>query len=166
MTARWLFLTARGLYTWLVCIYGPPMQDLIVNQYITIPARELHISTSRASGPGGQHVNTTSSRVTLRFCLSHSQALSSDQKTRIANTLASRLTKNGELLVSCATSRSQHKNQQEACDRLAALLRSGLAVRTPRKKTKPSKASQARRLEQKKARSQTKKLRRTIRDEA
>ena len=145
--------------------YPAFMQDIIVTASVIIPASELSVSTSKASGPGGQHVNTTNSRVTLRYCPATSQALTDAQKERVQDILQHRLTKEGELLISCDTGRSQCKNRDEACGRLAALLRAALVPKKARRATRPTKASKLRRLNTKKARGNVKKMRRAVRDE-
>jgi ribosome-associated protein len=130
--------------------------DLIVNARVTIPAAELEFTASRASGPGGQHVNTSDTRVQLRWNVLSSVALGEVQRQRVLAALASRLTTGGDLILACATHRSQRRNRDEVADRLAELVRRALVPPRPRKPTRPTAASCQRRLEGKKHRSDIK----------
>lgn len=133
---------------------------LRVSPSLVIPAHELNWRFSRSSGPGGQGVNTTDSRVELIFDLAGSTALPPELKARALSRLAGRLT-NGQLAISAAQFRSQLRNRQAARDRLAALLAQAIAPPPrARRPTKPSKAAVARRLEDKTRRSKIKRLRR------
>lgn len=132
-------------------------EDLVINARVTIPAVELEYAASRSSGPGGQHVNTTDSRIQLRWNVEESAVLSDMQRARLLRTLASRLTESGDLLVACDTHRSQRRNREEAAQRLAQLVREALIPPRPRKKTRPTRASRERRLQEKKKRSDVKK---------
>lgn len=134
--------------------------DLAVKRGLVIPADELGLSVSGAGGPGGQHVNKTATKVTLRWSVRGSRALSDVQRARLETKLASRLTKDGELLVSADDSRSQGDNKRLARERLAQLVRDALHVPKARRKTKPTRGSKERRLKGKKQRSDTKRLRR------
>jgi ribosome-associated protein len=118
---------------------------------------------SRAGGPGGQHVNKASTRVTLRWSLESSRALSNAQRARIGRRLASRLTRAGDLVVHAGGARSRARNRERARERLAELVREGLAVRRARRATRPSGASRKRRLEGKRHRSSVKTTRRGVR---
>lgn len=133
--------------------------DLVINARVTIPAAELEFTASRASGPGGQHVNTADTRVQLRWNIPASQALSEAQRQRLLTTLASRLTEGGDLLLACATHRSQRRNRDEVAARLAELVRRALVPPRPRKPTRPTAASRVKRLEGKKRRSLVKRSR-------
>ncbi len=143
----------------------PPDEDLAsgplrVTAALVIPAHELHWRFSRSSGPGGQGVNTTDSRVELIFDLAGSAALPPELKSRALTRLAGRLT-NGQVSISAAQFRSQLRNREAARDRLAALLAEAVAPPPrARRATKPSKAAVARRLDEKTRRSQVKRLRR------
>ncbi len=134
--------------------------DILINDLVTIPASELQITASRSSGPGGQHVNKTDSRIQVRWNIPASGALSDFLKNRVINTLRSRLTEDGDLLLACDSHRSQRRNKEEAMQRLAALVREALIPPKPRRKTKPTRASRQRRLDDKKRRSDVKKQRR------
>jgi len=134
--------------------------DILINDLVTIPASELQITASRSSGPGGQHVNKTDSRIQVRWNIPASGALSDFLKRRVINTLRSRLTEDGDLLLACDSHRSQRRNKEEAMQRLASLVREALIPPKPRRKTKPTRASRQRRLDDKKRRSDVKKQRR------
>ena len=134
--------------------------DLIINSRVTIPVAELVYMASRASGPGGQHVNTSDTRIQLRWSIRDSVALNDSQKERLEKAFASRLTESGELILSCGSNRSQRRNKEEVTQRLAAIVRQALVPVRPRRATKPTRASKERRLSDKKRRSQTKRNRR------
>ena len=134
-------------------------EDLPVTDRITIPGSELSFTASRAGGPGGQHVNKTSTRVTLQWDVSGTDALDATQRARVMERLAGRIGKDGVLRVAAEDERSQHRNRQVARSRLAALVEQALHVPRKRIPTRPSRASQKRRVEQKKRRGAIKKLR-------
>ena len=115
---------------------------------------------SRSSGPGGQNVNKVSTRVTLLFDLEPCAILSDAQKVRIRSRLASRISRAGVLRVVVQTARSQAMNRATAEDRLIELLTEAARKRTLRRPTKPTAGSRARRLEEKRQRSSTKRERR------
>ncbi|AGW11972.1 putative Class I peptide chain release factor [Megalodesulfovibrio gigas DSM 1382 = ATCC 19364] len=117
---------------------------------VVIPQDELQFSTARASGPGGQHVNTTDSKVLLRFNISESRQLSPARKAQLLEALAHRLDSEGAVLITAQESRSQHVNKELALAKLAALLRKALTPRAPRRPTRPTLASKERRLAGKK----------------
>ena len=126
----------------------------------TIPARELVWRFSRSSGPGGQSVNTTDSRVELVFDLANSDALTAGQKERAGRRLGHRLV-DGVLVVAVSEHRSQLQNRQAAERRLAQILAEAIAPPPrPRRPTRPTRASVERRLAAKKRRSQLKRARR------
>lgn len=134
-------------------------EELEIQRGVTIPAWELWWTASRSGGPGGQHANKTSSRVTLHWSLAQSSALTPTMKSRALRKLRSRLTVQGELLISVDTTRSQHQNRELARERLAQIIRDALKVAKRRVATKPTKGSQRRRVDAKKARGDTKKMR-------
>ena len=134
-------------------------EELEIQRGVTIPAWELWWTASRSGGPGGQHANKTSSRVTLHWSLAQSSALTPSMKARATRKLRSRLTAEGELLISVDTTRSQHQNRELARERLAQMIRDALKVPKRRVATKPTKGSQRRRVQAKKARGDTKKMR-------
>jgi ribosome-associated protein len=137
--------------------------DLPVRAGLVIPADELHEKASRSRGPGGQNVQKTSTRVSLRWCLATSRALGAAERARLEARLAHRLTARGELLVHAEDTRSQARNRALARERLAALVRAALVERRRRRPTQPSGGARARRLEAKRARSATKRTRGSVR---
>ena len=133
--------------------------DLPVGRGLTIPGSELRERFSRSSGPGGQSVNTSDSRVTLSWDVGATTALSDARRARVLERLATRLV-DGVVSVTSETERSQLLNRRLARERLASLVDEALAPPPPaRRKTKPSKGAQQRRLDAKKQRGQTKRLR-------
>jgi ribosome-associated protein len=132
---------------------------------VVIPATDLEERFSRSSGPGGQSVNTTDSRVELLLDVGATSALDDAQRARVLRNLAGRLVDDTVLAVSASEHRSQHRNRIAARERLGELLRAALAPPPPtRRPTRPSRASQRRRLEGKRQRGETKALRRPPRD--
>ena len=133
---------------------------LRITPSLLIPAHELTWRFSRSSGPGGQGVNTTDSRVELTFDLAATAALPPELKSRALSRLGGRLT-NGRLTIAAAEFRSQLRNRQAARDRLAATLAEAVAPPPrARRATKPSKGAIARRLADKTRRSDIKRMRR------
>ena len=133
---------------------------LRVTSGVLIPSGELSWRFSRASGPGGQGVNTTDSRVELTFDVTTSGALNDDQRTRAVQRLGARLV-SGRVTVVAAEHRSQLRNRDAAAARLAQLLREALAPPArARRPTAPTPGSRRRRLEAKTRRAQTKQMRR------
>lgn len=132
---------------------------LTVRAGVVIPEAELGWRFSRSSGPGGQSVNTADSRVELIFDLAATSALGEPLKDRALERLATRLV-DGVLTIAASEHRSQWRNREAARARLASLLRDAIAA-PPRQRraTRPSKGSVRRRLDEKKRRGQTKKLR-------
>ena len=112
--------------------------------------REIKFKAVRSSGPGGQHVNKTSSKVEVSFAIQTSDALSDSEKSRLLKRLTSRISSEGILILSCGETRSQHRNKTIVLNRLVALLEENLKVSKIRKKTKPSKSAIERRLKTKK----------------
>jgi ribosome-associated protein len=133
--------------------------DLEVSPALPIPAGELGWRFSRSSGPGGQHVNTSDSRVELTWSIADSSALSDDQRMRLVTRLERRLVA-GSITVTAAEQRSQLRNREIALSKLADLVGTGLAPDAPRRRaTKPTRGSDRRRLEAKEQRSATKRQR-------
>ena len=126
---------------------------------LVVPAAELTERFSRASGPGGQGVNTTDSRVQLSLDLAATSALDERQRARVLAGLAPRLA-GTVLTVSAEEHRAQRRNRVAARERLAALLRQALAPDAPRRATKPTRGSQRRRLQAKRRRGEVKQGRR------
>jgi len=134
--------------------------DLEVSPSLTIPASELGWRFSRSSGPGGQHVNTSDSRVELLWNVAESAALSEDERMLLLSRLARRLV-DGVVTVSASEQRSQLRNREIALAKLADLVAAGLAPEAaPRRPTKPTRGSNRRRLAAKEQRSTTKQNRR------
>lgn len=132
------------------------MPRIPITRSIAIDSGELVESFTRASGPGGQHVNTTDSAVLLRFDVVASPGLPEAVKHRLAVLAGSRLTKEGVLTLRADASRSQEMNRREVRERLFDLIREATIVPKKRRATKPTKASQVRRVDAKKGRSQVK----------
>lgn len=123
---------------------------------MNIPLEEISFEASRARGPGGQHVQKTSSRITARWHILESTSLSPAEKQQIIEKLKNRITKENELLVHVETHRSQHRNKRLAHYLLNALVTEALKTKKPRKKTKPKKSSIEARLKDKSLRGQQK----------
>ena len=126
---------------------------------LTIPDEEVSYATSRSGGPGGQNVNKLETRVALRFDLEASPSLTEEQKARLRERLATRITRAGILQVTAQKHRTQAENREAAVARFAELLREGLREEAPRKKTRVSKAAKRRRIESKRRRGERKKER-------
>lgn len=133
---------------------------LVVDSTITIPRSELSFRASRAGGPGGQHVNTSSTRVELLWNLERSRSVSADQRHRLREKLAARLDAEGNVRVVASANRSQLRNREDAEVRLATLIRRALIVPKARKKTRPSRGAVEKRLRTKKEISRKKQDRR------
>ena len=134
-------------------------EDILLRNGIIIPEHELTISTSKASGPGGQHVNKTASRITISWNLNNSNALDMVTKERLREKLASELTQEGNIIVHSSASRSQLHNKKAAYKKLAAKLDKALYVPKKRMQTVIPQDAQERRLESKRMHSYIKSLR-------
>lgn len=134
-------------------------KDLIVDGRVTIPASDLSWSASRSSGPGGQNVNKVATKVTLRFDLRGTEALSRAQKSRLRKLAGRRLDAEGGILVSAQAERSQRQNLERARDGLRHLILKALPTPKRRVATKPTRAAKRRRLEDKRQRSEKKRSR-------
>lgn len=130
-----------------------------INDKLAIPEHEIRFTAARSSGPGGQSVNTTDSKVILHFDVERSESLTELQKVLVRGKLARRIDKRGVLTISSSSFRSQKPNKDQAMDRFAELLRWALAPVTPRRPTRPSRGAVRRRLEAKKRTSLRKKNR-------
>jgi ribosome-associated protein len=136
-------------------------RDLVVTSSVVVPAEELVWRFSRSSGPGGQGVNTTDSRVELSWDLVASSALPSVEQQRAVERLGHRLV-DGRITVVASEYRSQLRNREAAATRLAALLREAIAAPAPpRRPTRPSRGATRRRLDSKRRRGEVKRLRRS-----
>jgi ribosome-associated protein len=127
---------------------------LHIRSGLALPLSEIELRTSRSSGPGGQHANVTASRVEATFDVTASETLSPEQRARISAKLGPRVT------AAAQDTRSQHRNRELALERLATRLAHALEVRRPRTRTRPTRASQKRRVEGKKRRGDIKRARR------
>lgn len=133
----------------------------MVNARLVIPSKELTVRTMRAGGPGGQHVNKVETAVEVRLSISNSAVLTNNDKAKIRSKLKSRLVGDEESLVVRASShRSQRRNLEDARERMAKLIAKALLTEKARRATKPTRGSQRRRVEAKKARGDLKKGRR------
>lgn len=133
---------------------------LQLSEALAIPRAELVYRASRAGGAGGQHVNTSSTRIELLWNVRDTGALDEPQRARVAGKLASRLDGDGWLRVVSSARRSQGQNREAAEERLLALIRAALVVPKRRKATKPSRGAREARLAEKKKRGDTKRQRR------
>ena len=131
-----------------------------VNESVVIPRDELAARASRSGGAGGQHVNTSSTRVELVWNVAASRALTDDQRERVMQKLSSRLDGEQNLRVVASDRRSQRQNRESAEVRMADLVRQALIVPKKRRPTKPSRASKQARLESKRRLSEKKRERR------
>lgn len=130
-----------------------------VNARIELDEREIQEDFVRASGPGGQNVNKVSSAVQLRFDVARSPSLPNPVRARLMTLAGGRLTHDGVLILTAERYRSQRRNRDDALQRLIELIREACEEETPRRPTRPTLASQKRRLEGKQRRGETKKLR-------
>lgn len=134
------------------------MRDLQINDNITIPAQSLRATTSRSGGPGGQNVNKLETKVTIEVDVD-SLPLSEEKRQRIREKLAGRITRQGVLRVTSQAERTQLANRDRALARMEQLLRGALQEERPRKKSRVPKAQKQQRLENKRRRAETKRLR-------
>lgn len=134
--------------------------ELQVSPALRIPRAELSVRTARSGGPGGQHVNKTSSKVELRWNVLESGALTEPDREWLLKRLAARLTEGGDLIVQADAHREQGRNLTDALDRMVEIVQAALRRPRPRRKTRPTKGSKERRLTQKRQRGETKRRRR------
>lgn len=133
--------------------------DLPIKNGIIIPGHELEISTSRSGGPGGQNVNKTDTRITIRWNVKKTTALNEEQKERILQNLQSNLTKDGDLIIHSNVTRSQLQNKEIALEHLTKKICKAMHVPKKRMATRIPKKSKESRLQAKKHRSEIKKMR-------
>lgn len=139
--------------------YNVSMSKQVKSVSISRIRSEIEVKTSRSSGPGGQHVNKTESRVQLIFNIPESNILKDNEKATLLDFMKSRLTKDGAIIVASESSRSQVKNKEAAFKKLDRLLTKAFAKKKKRKPTSPSKSSNQKRLKSKKINSEKKQLR-------
>ena len=137
---------------------------LAVNDSVWIPRAELTYRATRSGGPGGQHVNTSSTRVELAWDVGASPSVSDEERARIREKLSNRISGEGLLLLAASEHRSQNRNKEAVTERFVELVRQALVVQAKRKKTRPSRAAREARLHAKKHRSEVKRSRRTLED--
>ena len=137
---------------------------LEVNDSVRVPRAELTYRATRSGGPGGQHVNTSSTRVELAWNVDASPSVSDEERARIREKLSNRISGEGLLLLSASEHRSQNRNKEAVTERFVELVRQALVVQAKRKKTRPSKAAREARLHAKKHRSEVKRRRRSLED--
>ncbi len=130
-----------------------------ITDHIAIDESELVESFIRASGPGGQNVNKLATAVQLRFDVRRSPSLTDEVRGRLERLAGRRLTREGVLVITAQSHRTQERNRADALERLVALIRQAAVRPLPRRPTKPTKASRKRRLEAKKRRGGIKALR-------
>ncbi len=144
---------------------APELDELKVNRTLSIPRSELEVRASRSGGPGGQHVNTSSTRIEVVWNVKTSAVLYDDQRATIIKALGPRIAASGALRVVASDTRSQRQNRQLAEERLAEVVRKALLVKAPRKRTRPTRGAVERRLAEKKLRSERKRGRNEHGDE-
>jgi ribosome-associated protein len=138
---------------------------LDVSPELRLPLTELEFRASRSGGPGGQHVNTSSTRVEVWWDVGASPSLSEEQRARLMTRLATRLDNSGRLRLVSSTSRSQLRNREDVTERLREVVARALEIPRPRRRTKPTRSSKLARMEAKRRRSAVKRERRPPRDE-
>jgi ribosome-associated protein len=138
---------------------------LDVSPELRLPLAELEFRATRSGGPGGQHVNTSSTRVEVWWDVAGSPSLTEDQRARLLSRLATRLDGAGRLRLVSSGTRSQLRNREDVTERLRDVVASALVVPRPRRRTKPTRASKLARVEAKRRRAAVKRERRRPRDE-
>ena len=128
---------------------------------VVIPRWELEVRATRSGGAGGQHVNTSSTRIELLWNVARSPAIDDEARARITTRLSTRIDGEGWLRVVSSARRSQQQNREAAEARLVELVRGALVVPKRRRPTRPTRASQERRIAEKRKRSDTKRMRRS-----
>jgi ribosome-associated protein len=134
---------------------------IVITPWLSLDEGEIEESFIRASGPGGQHVNKTSTAVQIRFDVRRSESLPEEVAARLMKLAGSRLTQDGVIIITAQSHRSQLRNREEALSRLVDLIRHATVSKKVRRPTKPTKASKERRLVAKGRRSSIKAGRRS-----
>ena len=132
------------------------LDDLVIRPGLVVPARYFEWSAVRSSGPGGQNVNKVSSKVDLRFDFERCPALAPDVRARLRTLAKNRLDADGRIAIASQTERDQSRNLEQALERVAVLIRAALERPRPRRPTRPTAGSRARRLSDKKLQSEKK----------
>ncbi len=136
------------------------MEDSVrITDALAVPRSELENRATRSGGPGGQHVNTSATRIELTWNVATSAVLSDEQRSRIQAKLGNRMDESGVLRLTASSRRSQLQNREEVTERFARLVADALKVQKPRKRTKPPRQSKEARLKAKKQRSEQKRMR-------
>jgi len=130
-----------------------------ITDKISIDESELQMDYVRATGPGGQNVNKVATAVQLRFDVVNSKSLPEEVKARLIKLAGKRVTQDGVLVIEAKRFRTQENNREDALARLAGLVQNAFEKPTPRKKTKPTKASRELRLKEKKRKGEIKRAR-------
>jgi ribosome-associated protein len=133
----------------LALCHSDGMARIVITRTVSIDSAELVESFTRAGGPGGQHVNTTDSAVLLRFDVAASPGLPDRVKMRLAELAGSRMTRDGVLILRADGARSQEMNRRDVRERLVELIREATIIPKARRATKPTRASQTRRVDAK-----------------
>jgi ribosome-associated protein len=134
--------------------------------HISIPREELSLSFVRSSGPGGQNVNKVSSKAQLRWNVAASPSLPDDVRRRLVAKLGRRLTASGEVVLTSQRYRDQHRNADDCLEKLAEMIRAAAVPPRKRRPTRPTRASQERRVKSKQSHGAKKRLRRTPLDDS
>lgn len=137
-------------------------ESVEITPELSIPLAEISFRASRSGGPGGQHVNTSSTRVELVWDVSRSPSLNEAQRELLLAKLANRINMEGVLAIASSATRSQHRNREDALRRFATIVARALALPRPRRRTRPPAAANEERLGDKRRRSRKKELRKPV----
>lgn len=140
-------------------------ETIVISDQLAIPVSELSFRFSRSSGPGGQHVQRSETRVELLFDITNSPSLTAEQRERIRHRLAGYVDSEGVLRIVSSVTRSQVENRADAVARFQAMLATALRRRKHRVPTRPTAAARERRLTEKRTRAGTKQARRKVGDD-